>query len=246
MIALFVVLRAYSQLIFLSLCLSAVICLILLILGRIKKRKIGIPKKKNLIIAMIVALMIVGVAGYCLYRNLQQPVTPLQGGEPVAEDKIADWKTHRNEEYGFEVKCPKDWKIEEAVIADSEESKPISISSFCPKDKVYYHTLGGYTKGVINPISIGIWRNMEDYQKMYGGGVAKAKEVLISDNLSSLYWGNELGEIFYVFENPNNNIIATIRSVIDMILTDPSEVSEAEELKKVFNQMLSSFKFIEI
>lgn len=52
---------------------SAIICLILLILGRIKEREISIPWKKIIIAVLIIA----GVVGYYLYRNLQRPVSPL-------------------------------------------------------------------------------------------------------------------------------------------------------------------------
>ena len=38
------------------------------------------------------------------FPELKKPEKPIQ-------DETADWKTYRNEEYGFEVKYPKDWYI---------------------------------------------------------------------------------------------------------------------------------------
>jgi hypothetical protein len=31
--------------------------------------------------------------------------------KPKIEEEIANWKTYRNEEYGFEIKYPKDWRV---------------------------------------------------------------------------------------------------------------------------------------
>lgn len=190
------------------------------------------PKQRSgfvlpIAILIVVVLIIVGGVGYYFYKT--------------SVDETADWNVYQNEEYGFEMKYPGDWKIKEATIADSEGPKPISVFTLCPKDKIYYHTVGGYTRGTMNPIGTEIW-SMEDYQKK---GISGAKKVLISDNLSALYSKNALGEIFYVIQYPNKNIVVIFRSEIDMILTDPSEAAEAEELKKVFNQILSTFKFIE-
>ncbi len=40
-----------------------------------------------------------------------------EGGDAVSVDKIdtSNWKTYRNEEYGFEVKYPEEWMLEEFI-----------------------------------------------------------------------------------------------------------------------------------
>ncbi len=194
------------------------------------------------IIILIVAIVVVaGGVGYYFYKTSQEQKEAKKTKSEQIVDETADWNIYQNEEYGFKMKYPEDWRIEEAIIADSEELKPLSVFTLCPKDKVYYHTVGGYTRGTMDPIGTEIW-STEDYQKR---GIPGAKKVLISDNLSAFYSENALGEIFYVIQYPNKNIVVIFRSEIDMILRDPSEDAEAEELKKVFNQILSTFKFIE-
>jgi hypothetical protein len=37
--------------------------------------------------------------------------------EKVVEEETADWKTYRNEEYGFEIKYPEDWEIYQGPMA---------------------------------------------------------------------------------------------------------------------------------
>lgn len=82
---------------------GAIICLILLILGRIKKGKISIPWRKILIIT---ALIIAGVVGYYLYRNLQRPVspplTPLEIEEPVGPE-ISEYEIYKHKIYGYDM-----------------------------------------------------------------------------------------------------------------------------------------------
>ena len=45
-------------------------------------------------------------------NNAAQPPPSLRGGE--AKLDIADWKTYRNEEYGFEFRYPPNWKLNAA------------------------------------------------------------------------------------------------------------------------------------
>ena len=64
------------------------------------------------IIAIIITIAVVGL-GYWVY---QSTITPeeLTEEEQATEDETADWKTYRSEEYGFEMKHPKDWERDNA------------------------------------------------------------------------------------------------------------------------------------
>lgn len=74
------------------------------------------PKK---IILLLSLALILSVAAFALWR-MDRGSAPVVTPEPVPEEvsetpnesesiDTSDWKTYRNEEYGFEVKYPKEW-----------------------------------------------------------------------------------------------------------------------------------------
>jgi len=66
------------------------------------------PKSCNRVwitVEAIVFVAIIGIGGYFLWSGTQQQTQP-QDKIVNTEDEAADWKTYRNEEYGFEVKYP--------------------------------------------------------------------------------------------------------------------------------------------
>jgi len=76
-------------------------------------------------------VVLVGIIGLQSWRNVQtapeissiqnQPTNNQPRSKPLAENvgqaDTKNWKTYRNEKYGFEVRYPKDWTIQE--LADS-------------------------------------------------------------------------------------------------------------------------------
>ncbi|MEO8637617.1 MAG: PsbP-related protein [Candidatus Taylorbacteria bacterium] len=75
-----------------------------------------------LIIALIVAVILGG--GFMAYKISQKTdVTPSPTQNVIADqnqtdNETKDWKTYKNEQYGFEFKYPKDWIIENNDIYD--------------------------------------------------------------------------------------------------------------------------------
>jgi len=69
--------------------------------------------KLVLILCVIISLgLALGVAGYWAknkpVKNSEPPVSPAAEPSAPAKDQTANWKTYKNEEYGFEVKYPVD------------------------------------------------------------------------------------------------------------------------------------------
>ncbi len=70
--------------------------------------------KLFLVFAVIISLgAVAGVVGYLVKNKAvkiqQQQISPATEPEKSVEDETKDWKTYRNEEYGFELKYPEYW-----------------------------------------------------------------------------------------------------------------------------------------
>ena len=61
---------------------------------------------KYILIIVILALIVIAETFYLLKQEEKIPEIKLP--EKVVKDETADWKTYRNEEYGFEIKYPED------------------------------------------------------------------------------------------------------------------------------------------
>lgn len=85
---------------------------------------------KKIIISIIIFLLLVGVAVFWVVKEAkerkEQQIIQQQYQERQSEEiDTSDWQTYRDEEYGFEVKYPKDWvyEKEKAKGIDKEDGK---------------------------------------------------------------------------------------------------------------------------
>jgi len=267
----------------LPLIISAIICLISLILGARQifpgrettessqkiqiEKKISIPWKKILITAVLIA---VGVMGYYLYRNLQRPVPPRTAppaiGEPVIEDETADWKIYRNEYsygtdyWGYEIKYPSDWIMTE--YEGVHQAKWTSPRTMPPSlREIFIETLGALRHGGFSVDTINCtwsesqkeWfkKNPELESKTYPRPLGKEIIGPIQMEFCKMedMGGDEIGKIgglgiTYVIYKNGWDYENTLWVYYDIYKDyQPSENEFQYELD-IFNQMLSTFKFI--
>jgi len=135
---------------------------------------------------------------------------------------MKDWQTYRNEEYGFEIKYPKDF-TEQKV--ESEETL-LSIT----KDDSYYFGISVRKKYNINQIT---------------SSIKEAKEVMVEDHSGYEYFyveGAGASEVLLIQVGQD-----ALNISLDYI--DDKRFPNAEDKKdyvqSIFNQMLSTFRFIE-
>jgi len=91
--------------------------------------------KYILIVVILASIVGGGILGYQwrLAKEVSLTKFPeIKKLEITIEDKIADWSTYRNEEYGFEIKYPNDWLV--YVLVDKEWISFVSknwVLKFC-------------------------------------------------------------------------------------------------------------------
>ena len=74
-------------------------------------KKISFPI--TIIIIIVCAVLVGGIVAW-QYYEMPKGEEVLEGevSEELPEDETADWNVYRSEEYGFEIKYPKDWHAE--------------------------------------------------------------------------------------------------------------------------------------
>ncbi len=86
-------------------------------------------------ILIIVLAAIIAGAGIFAYQYYWMPEEKYIERPPLVKDEIANWKTYTNEEYGFEIKYPKDWTTKEKTGEYTDAFKKFyRFDIFYPED----------------------------------------------------------------------------------------------------------------
>ena len=207
------------------------------------------PEKKPLTIAILLIVILLIVAG-AVYAGMQlgkkqisQPTSiPTQVTQPTSivvpptntPDETANWKTYRNEKYGFEIKYPKDWKSEEDL------SHKIQIVAFDPQKVSLKESLQQELDNIYGLITI---RISDDKNSSLVGwnilkketiGVDKTKvrvsEERTNENVSNPSMANK--HIITYYLEDKGITFGYVSDLNDKYLTQ-------------FDQILSTFKFLE-
>lgn len=100
----------------------------------LSKKQSGFALPIAILIAVV--LIVAGGVGYYFYKTSQEEkeikIPEVKVPEEVIKDETADWKTYRSEEYGFELKYPKEWR------------EPVETKRPYPAEGVLYSYLVGF------------------------------------------------------------------------------------------------------
>lgn len=164
------------------------------------------------------------------------------------EDKISSWQTYKSEEYGFEIEYSKDWTFNAMKYSEPDEGSP--FVRFYPKSKIWIDNI--VTAGGIFPVMIYIH---EGSSQEYLSKIPQEKKEILINNIFAIEVINTVeGKTYqhlYVIDNPKNDNYIVISNQISALTTrlkklfKTTEIPEEKEFNNIFNQMLSTFKFIE-
>lgn len=194
--------------------------------------------KYVLIVVILVFLVCGGILGYLWWAKEEAKIP-----EKVVEDETAGWKTERNEEFGFEVKYPKDWyvyKMGENKVVFSNFSKE-QIQEIIERVKVQQkvtelESIAYSLEILIVEKPLDDWlKEQQRWAEMLGIDFFKEK-IPIGSYEGYKISGITKGERGYskVLSNGKNVYL------IETLFPERCRFEECE----IFNKMLSTFKFL--
>ena len=209
------------------------------------------PVKFGLSIAIIIICLVAAtVAGYWIKTEPGEQ-SPINFLVKRSADSSANWQTYRNEEYGFEVKYPKDYKTQEIP-----ETTPTGLMIFLPRGNSIVHEIDNSIINIdlpedcmfksdaleeengisfagtkeINGVNFYYYKN---YPKYIGGYCGMSSGCNHKDVYRTLYkekcYEIEYDRLDRVFFGPDDYRMAT---------------NEEMKVPEIFNQILSTFKFL--
>ena len=204
-------------------------------------------KAKILIILTAIILIVAGGMGYYFYKTSQEQkegeVEVVRPEQVV--DETTDWKVYQNEEYSFEMKYPKEDQIsfykDTASFGYKVETMPFScfghfwIRAWNNPSQLSVRTFVFEKYGLF----ITSEQFIEDFI------INRIKGIKIIEELRLPPGGGAMKNAIFL---PKNSKVYEIAYSPDYELmgVGPEDVVKCvEELDKIFNQMLSTFKFIE-
>ena len=190
---------------------------------------------KLLVIVIILAILVGGgVLGWQWLEFKKEMKIPEFKLSEKIKDETVNWKTYRNEEYGFEFKYPSNWEIAEGEKA---------VTLFQEKKGLEKTIVG--TMNVIKTTEEDLGEALSKYRE----SLKKNEELIDLTERQILVDGITTTEIYFKRQMEGNkwifNSLVFISSGKDIMIDFMRDTISREEYPSAFAQILSTFKFIE-
>jgi len=211
----------------------------------LKNKNMSKQKGFSTMLVVIVVLVVI-TGGVLVWQYLPGESVDegqIETEQSVVDEETANWQTYRNEELGFEVEYPRIWPLPQQLAFHSEDYQWQEMGKVVRRREI--------TAGVKVDISFAKipenieWREWTTLGRGAVGDVVSSEFATIGDR-----------EIYrIVMEGSKTEDIAG-RNYIEVRFTDPIQEQEVifilysltedrEKNEEIFNQMLSTFKFID-
>jgi len=198
---------------------------------------------KYILIIVILALIVIGETFY-LVRE-EEKISEIKFPEKVVKDETLNWKTYRNEEYGFEIKYPTNWSVKKeglgSVVSEfvTKQIEPLAQIKFVSSEdpaKTVSIIISNNSKGYSLEAWIRIYQETSPVGPSFLGQV---DEFTIDENKGIKGWfGCCMTYKQTVFLTKGNKTYQIEGGIRDL-------KTGTYNYEEVFNQMLSTFRFLE-
>jgi hypothetical protein len=178
---------------------------------------------------------------FCKYRKVAAASCECENNQckVVFQDKTADWKTDRNEEDGYEIKCPADWECVggslSGEIGDSEDW-------FYRLTRISISVLENPTK------TLDEWSDewIDSWTEETGFEVIKKEDIIINNKIAKKIWASGAP-----YEGGNS---IEGRTIVVIYINDNKGVfffswiyntDNLTEFNNIFTQIINTFQFLE-